>query len=58
MNETVDPITHSALQHWSYCLCQCALFHLEQVFCKNVFTKRGHVALASQVLALAGQRCY
>lgn len=41
MPETPDPISLSALQHWSYCPRQCALIHLEQVFAENVHTLRG-----------------
>jgi CRISPR-associated exonuclease Cas4 len=38
---TADPISLSALQHWSYCPRQCALIHLEQAFAENVHTLRG-----------------
>jgi len=44
MNDTVDPIMLSALQHWSYCPRQCALIHVEQAFDENVFTMRGNAA--------------
>lgn len=39
-----DPISVSALQHWSYCPRQCALIHIEQAFAENVFTARGRAA--------------
>ncbi len=42
MSEAADPITLSALQHWSYCPRQCALIHLEQAFDENVHTMRGN----------------
>lgn len=41
MPEIPDPISLSALQHWSYCPRQCALIHLEQAFAENVHTLRG-----------------
>lgn len=31
----------SALEHYSYCLRQCALIHIEQSFTENLFTLRG-----------------
>ena len=40
MND-VNPIAISALQHYTYCPCQCALIHIEQVFDDNVYTARG-----------------
>jgi CRISPR-associated exonuclease Cas4 len=39
-----EPITLSALQHYSYCPRQCALIHQEQVFEENEFTLRGQRA--------------
>lgn len=41
MQEPLDPIPLSALQHWAYCPRQCALIHLEQAFEENIFTLRG-----------------
>lgn len=38
----LEPISISALQHWSYCPRQCALIHVEQVFADNVHTARGN----------------
>lgn len=39
--EPSDPISLSALQHYSYCPRQCALIHIEQAFEENVHTMRG-----------------
>lgn len=36
-----DPISISALQHYSYCPRQCALIHVEQTFDENLYTLRG-----------------
>lgn len=41
MEEPLDPVPLSALQHWAYCPRQCALIHLEQVFEDNLYTQRG-----------------
>lgn len=41
MDDAIDPIPLSALQHWQYCPRQCGLIHLEQVFDDNVHTLRG-----------------
>ncbi|MBK1703059.1 CRISPR-associated protein Cas4 [Halochromatium glycolicum] len=41
MEESSDPISISALQHWGYCPRQCALIHQEQAFADNVHTARG-----------------
>jgi CRISPR-associated exonuclease Cas4 len=41
VNETADPISLSAIQHWAYCPRQCALIHVEQAFEDNVHTMRG-----------------
>lgn len=46
MQEPLDPIPLSALQHWAYCPRQCALIHLEQAFEDNVFTLRGQAVHA------------
>ncbi len=46
MPESPDPISLSALQHWSYCPRQCALIHLEQAFGENVHTLRGQAVHA------------
>lgn len=42
MDEPLDPIAISAVQHWCYCPRQCALIHQEQAFADNVHTARGH----------------
>ncbi len=42
MEQLVVPV--SALEHYSYCVRQCALIHVEQVFDDNVHTVRGHLA--------------
>lgn len=41
-----DPISLSALQHYSYCPRQCGLIHLEQAFEENVHTLRGRAVHA------------
>lgn len=41
LEEPLDPIPLSALQHWAYCPRQCGLIHLEQAFDDNVHTLRG-----------------
>ena len=41
MSELADPIMLSALEHYAYCLRQCALIHLEQVWSENLYTMRG-----------------
>jgi CRISPR-associated exonuclease Cas4 len=46
MDEPVDPLPLSALQHWCYCPRQCALIHIEQLFDDNVYTLRGHAVHA------------
>lgn len=47
MNESApDPISLSALQHYSYCPRQCGLIHLEQAFEENVHTLRGRAVHA------------
>lgn len=38
-----DPISISALQHWTYCPRQAALIHLDGVWSDNPFTRRGHL---------------
>lgn len=38
----LEPITISALQHYSFCPRQCGLIHLEQCFADNKLTMRGH----------------
>ena len=43
--EVDDPIMLSALQHYSYCLRQCALIHVEQAFDENVHTMRGNAGI-------------
>lgn len=39
-----DPVTISALQHWSYCPRQCGLIHLDQAWDENLYTLRGRRA--------------
>lgn len=46
MEDALDPIPLSALQHWQYCSRQCGLIHLEQVFDDNVHTLRGQAVHA------------
>jgi len=46
MDDMLDPIPLSALQHWAYCPRQCALIHLEQVFEDNLYTQRGQAVHA------------
>ncbi|MEX8503873.1 MAG: CRISPR-associated protein Cas4 [Leptothrix ochracea] len=46
MDEPLDPIALSALQHWAYCPRQCGLIHLEQVFEDNLHTLRGQAVHA------------
>jgi len=41
MNELLDPIMISALEHYSYCPRQCALIHVERVWDENLYTMRG-----------------
>lgn len=41
MSELADPIMLSALEHYAYCLRQCALIHVEQVWSENLYTMRG-----------------
>jgi CRISPR-associated exonuclease Cas4 len=41
-----DPVSVSALQHWSYCPRQCGLIHLERAFEENVHTLRGRAVHA------------
>jgi CRISPR-associated exonuclease Cas4 len=41
VNETADPVSLSAIEHWAYCPRQCALIHVEQAFEDNVHTMRG-----------------
>ena len=46
MAEQVEPISISALEHWSYCPRQCCLIHAEQAFAENVHTLRGQAVHA------------
>lgn len=39
--EQDDPISLSALEHWSYCPRQCCLIYAEQAFAENIHTLRG-----------------
>lgn len=41
MQELIDPIMLSALEHYAYCPRQCALIHVEQVWSENLYTMRG-----------------
>jgi CRISPR-associated exonuclease Cas4 len=36
-----EAVMISALEHYSSCLRQCALIHVEQVFDENLYTLRG-----------------
>lgn len=44
LDEAVEPVMISALEHYSYCPRQCALIHIEQTFDENIYTLRGHLA--------------
>jgi CRISPR-associated exonuclease Cas4 len=41
MADAAEPLSLSALEHWSYCPRQCCLIHAEQAFAENVHTLRG-----------------
>ena len=43
MNEQVQPIMISALQHYMFCPRQFALIHVEQVWAENRFTAEGNI---------------
>ena len=43
MNEQVQPIMISALQHYTFCPRQFALIHVEQVWADNRFTAEGNI---------------
>lgn len=42
-----EPVSISALQHYSYCPRQCALIHIEQTFDENLYTLRGQAVHAN-----------
>lgn len=46
MDDDLDAVTLSALQHWAYCPRQCALIHVEQAFDDNLHTLRGNAVHA------------
>ncbi len=41
-----EPLSLSALEHWSYCPRQCCLIHAEQAFAENIHTLRGQAVHA------------
>ena len=41
-----EPLSLSALEHWSYCPRQCCLIHAEQAFDENIHTLRGQAVHA------------
>jgi CRISPR-associated exonuclease Cas4 len=44
MDDELDVVLISALEHWSYCPRQCGLIHLESVWDENLYTLRGRQA--------------
>lgn len=44
VDDDVEQVMISALEHYSYCPRQCALIHIEQVFDENIYTLKGHIA--------------
>src|SRR2546421_3117248 len=44
VDDEIEPVMISALEHYSYCPRQCALIHIEQVFDENIYTLKGHIA--------------
>jgi len=44
MDNEIELIMLSSLEHYSYCPRQCALIHAEQVFDENIYTLRGRAA--------------
>src|SRR5438874_6253174 len=44
VDDDIELVMISALEHYSYCPRQCALIHIEQAFDDNVHTMRGHAA--------------
>ena len=44
MDDELEPVMISSLEHYSYCPRQCALIHAEQVFDENIYTLRGRAA--------------
>lgn len=44
LDEVLEQVPLSALQHYSYCPRQCALIHVEQTFDENIFTMKGRWA--------------
>jgi len=43
MEENLDPIMLSALEHYHYCPRQCGLIHIEKIFDENLYTIRGQM---------------
>ncbi len=41
VDESLEAVKISALEHWSYCPRQCGLIHVESVWDENVFTLKG-----------------
>ncbi|MBU1152435.1 CRISPR-associated protein Cas4 [bacterium] len=41
MNDDLEPVMISSLEHYSYCPRQCALIYAEQTFDENIYTLRG-----------------
>ena len=46
MADDTEPVSISALEHWSYCPRQCCLIHVEQAFAENIHTLRGQAVHA------------
>lgn len=44
MEQEIEPVMISAIQHYSYCPRQCALIHVERTFDENIYTLRGKAA--------------
>ncbi|MBV9613909.1 MAG: CRISPR-associated protein Cas4 [Chloroflexi bacterium] len=44
LDEEIESVMISALEHYSYCPRQCALIHIEQTFDENIYTLKGHMA--------------
>jgi CRISPR-associated exonuclease Cas4 len=44
LDEGIESVMISALEHYSYCPRQCALIHIEQTFDENIYTLRGNLA--------------
>lgn len=44
LDDGLETVSISALEHYSYCPRQCALIHVEQTFDENLFTIKGQIA--------------